>query len=209
MKRAVPAIQRAFGLVLLIVLSTAVPGLKANAQAVSSPSLGLGTTIFLPTIHYDDPPLPPQTPQQIVYSNLQDEVYGTLGDYFSSAAAYRNEYLRFMYSQQLLNRDTTELQKDLDNFDSYIKQGQAAQTTAEAAVGGDPGLDLSGNVTNPDTYNNSVQSALANDWTARNFLNLATYQLHSGLLQYQYIWGANVGIPDIPKWHLTPYQLPA
>ncbi len=208
MKRAVPALQRAFGLVLLITLFTAVPGLMANAQAVSGPSVGQGNVVFFPDIQVADPP-PPQSPQQIVYSNLQTEVFGTLGDYFNTAAAYRNQYLSFMYSQQLLGRDTTELQNVLNNFDSYITQGQAGQTAAEAAVGGDPGLDLSGNVTNPDQYNSSVQSALSNDWVARNFLNLATYQLHSGLLQYQYTWGSNVGIPDIPKWHLTPYQLPS
>jgi hypothetical protein len=71
-------------------------------------------------------------------------------------------------------------------------------TAAENAISGNPGQ-----------FNGSVKAALDNDWVARDSLNLAMYQIHSGLLQYQHLWGTNVGIPDIPKWHLAPCQLPS
>jgi hypothetical protein len=196
-----------FAVVLVAVSSSAVPGSEAAAQAVTAPAAPPATSIFLPIVALSDPP-PSLSPQQTVYSNLQQEVYGQLTIYINDAETYHDRYLTFMYSQQLLNRDTTELQNDLDNFDSYYSQAKTGLTAAKAAVGGDPGLDASGAVTDPEKYNSSVQAALNSDWTTRNFLNLAVYQLHSGLLQYQYIWGPNVGIPDVPKWHLAPYQLP-
>jgi hypothetical protein len=206
MKRAVMVFPKVFFALVLLTALTTSPGMAA-VQAASAPSTQLADVIFFPIVT-TDPTTPPQSPQQIVYTNLQQEVYGQLTIYFNQATTYRDHFLTFMYSQQLLNRDTTTLQGVLDNFDSYYSQAETGLHDAKAAVGGDPGLDLSGNVTNPDQYNTSVHAALNADWTARNFLNLAVYQLHSGLLQYQYIWGPDVGIPDIPKWHLTPYQLP-
>jgi hypothetical protein len=208
MNKGIPALKRALGLALLVAVSAAYPGLTANAQPRQDSS-GLTHFQYLPII---DPPadaIPPQTPEQIAYTNLHDEIYGQLTAYFNNAAVYRNEYLTFMYSQQLLGRDTTTLQAILDNFDSYVTQGKAGLTAAQNAISGDPGLDTSGNVTGADLYNSSIKAALDNDWVARGNLNQAVYQLHSGLLQYQYIWGTNAGIPDIPKWHLTPYQLPS
>jgi hypothetical protein len=187
MKRAGPVFHRALvAVVLLMVSSSVVPGQTASVQASSNPDPGvLNNKLFLPLV--DPAATPPQTPQQRVYRNLQDEIYGQLSVYFDGVDTYRNKYLTFMYQQQLLKRDTTQLQDDLDNFDSYIKQGLAAQAAAKFDVGGEPGLDLGGNVTDPGKYNNSIDSALNNDWSARNFLNLAVYQLHSGLLLYQYI----------------------
>ena len=205
MKRATTRFLNGLAVSILLFASTAAaPGLALTAHAAPQQ----GFSVFMPVIS-DDPTPPPLTPEQITYQNLQGEVNGQLVIYFKDMAGYRSEYTSFMYSQQNLGRDTTELQNVLSNFDSYVSQGQTAQTAAAAAVGGNPGLDASGNVVDSGLYNSSVQSALNNDWTARNFLNLATYQLHGGLLQYEYTWGTNVGIPDIPKWHLTPYVLPS
>jgi hypothetical protein len=125
------------------------PWTLSTAKAAGTNAGSQTSELFLPIVSAPDP-TPPQSPQQIVYQNLRNEIYGQLYIYYQDMAAYRVDYLRFLWSQQYLNRDTTELQNDLNNFDSYISQSEAAQQAAKYDVGGNPGLDASGNVVNAD-----------------------------------------------------------
>ncbi len=113
----------------------------------------------------------------------------------------------FLFSQQLLKRNTDNLQSSLNIYDSFIKQGNAALQTAIDTLNDRSGFDSSGNVVLLDMVDGNVNSALDNFLAARNFLANGVNELHGGLNQFHQVWG--VGVPNIPEMHPAPYVLPA
>lgn len=129
---------------------------------------------------------------------------GDLQSLYDMAANYRQQYVSFVNSEQYHKRDTTLLDKDLPVFDSFINLGSNARSHGLDVLRNN-GVDSRGNVTDINALDNSVQTALNDYLTSRNYLVKAIYEMHSALNRYHQVSGMDV--PNVPKLHLSPYLL--